>query len=355
MRIIFLINDIHLGGGGERVTKNLANAFVRLGYQVSIISLCHPKFDSFHADLDSNITVSYLRSDKTKFNLINKLHALYLINKVINRKAKSIYLGIGTYPSILLGAILRKKNIVSVGCMHGSYSALSGFWKYLTRRYFPRLNWIVSLTEYDKVILKTINNNVVVIPNCTHFMTDEVASLDTPKMLALGRLSKEKDFFRMIDLFEKFSSQHNEWTLTLRGDGPLRDDLISYILKKGLNSRIILLTPTSEVEEEYLTASIVLLTSLNEGLPMVLIEAQTFGVPVISFNCLTGPAEIIKDGETGFLVEQEANEEFLEKMELLASDKELRKRMGENAVRNAVRFREEQVIRQWKMFLEQIY
>lgn len=353
MEIIFLINNIQLGGGGERVCINLANAFSTKGYNIRIISISGEKSNNILFNLDTKVNVEYFNINSKKNKLLSKLKAIYLLNKKLKRSEKSLILGIGTYPSILIGLIINKGQIKTVGCMHGSYSALSLFWRTLTKMIFPKLNVIVSLTLHDEKILKSINKNVRVIHNSTQYLRGEKALLINKNILALGRLSDEKDFFTMIDIFGKFNEEEQDWTLTIRGAGPLEEKLISYLNKKELSEKIFLLPPTQHVEKEFLNSSMLLLTSKNEGFPMAIVEAQTFGVPVISYDCLTGPSEIIKDSLNGFLVKPGDKSTFIDKMKLLSRNIQLRKEIGNAAYEHSILFQESEVLNKWfKLLIE---
>jgi glycosyltransferase involved in cell wall biosynthesis len=273
------------------------------------------------------------------------------MNKFLAKKQYDIVLGIGNYPSLVLSLVFTNPNIRKIGCMHLSINAIPVFWRFMARLFFSRLEMLVSLTQFDVERLKKLNSKICVIPNSTSFHTEKYASLDDKVVLALGRFDDEKDFETMIQLFGLFCNERNDWILKIRGAGPLKEQLDNLVIEKKLTDNVFILPPTRDVEAEYLSSSIVLLTSKYEGLPMVLIEAQTFGIPVISFDCETGPAEIIQDGVSGYLIDPNKKEELVTKLIELTSNESIRKEMGKKAKLNSERFSENAIVDQWiKLF-----
>lgn len=353
MKIVFLVHDIHLGGGGERVTVNLANALVAKGIEVAIVSMSTPSQSKSTFTLDRSVELHYLKVNH-RINLLDKVGTLIAMNKFLRGRKVDFVLGIGNYPSLILSLVFTNRNIRKIGCMHLSFGAIPFFWRMMARIFFRRLDMLVSLTHHDVSILQRLNPNVTVIPNSTSFRTQKHASLDHKVALALGRFDDEKDFETMIQLFGTFCKTRNDWTLRIRGAGPLQNRLENLVKTMGLEANIQILPPTKEVELEYLTSSVLLLTSKYEGLPMVLIEAQTFGVPVISFDCKTGPAEIVQDGKSGYLINLLKKEDFVTRLIELTSNETLRKQMGQNAIENATRFSETAIINQWMQLFESL-
>ena len=89
------------------------------------------------------------------------------------------------------------------------------------------------------------------------------------------------------------------------------------------------------------------MSSRYEGFPMVLPEAMACGVPCVSFDAPCGPAEIISDGEDGFITPVGDVQGLAEKLSLLMSDDDLRIKMGKNARRNVMRYSVDRIMKQW--------
>ena len=138
-----------------------------------------------------------------------------------------------------------------------------------------------------------------------------------------------------------------DWKLDIVGDGEAREALLRQIQTYGLEQQIALVYPTKEIEKIYLDASLLVLSSRYEGLPMVLLEAQSFGLPIVSFRCKCGPADIVTYGVNGFLVEESNIQELAKQMAVVMKNDDLRKRMGAKAKEASFRYCEDVVMQQW--------
>jgi glycosyltransferase involved in cell wall biosynthesis len=124
-------------------------------------------------------------------------------------------------------------------------------------------------------------------------------------LVAAGRLVKQKGFDLLLDAFQKVSARHPDWQLWIFGSGSRRDSLAAQIDRLGLTGRAHLKGTTGQLDRRLAEASIFVLSSRFEGLPMVLLEAMTAGLPTVAFDCPTGPAEVIEHGTSGLLVPPE--------------------------------------------------
>ncbi len=164
------------------------------------------------------------------------------------------------------------------------------------------LEHLVVLTEVDKNDWQQAGcTNVTVIPNpCS---LDGKALPETPKsktLLAVGRLHEQKGFDLLLRAWKPIEKNHPEWTLRIVGEGPKRSELEAQIREQGLQ-RAVLAGRTADVAKEYASASLFVLSSRYEGLPLALIEAMWCGLPCVAFDCPQGPAELLAD-ERGWLV-----------------------------------------------------
>ena len=145
----------------------------------------------------------------------------------------------------------------------------------------------------------------------------------------------------------KVNQKHPDWVLHVFGDGEQKQLLLQMIKEAGLECAIIVNQPTPMIMEMYLESSIFLLTSRFEGFGMVIIEAMICGLPVVSFDCPWGPADIIRDGEDGFLVEYLNTDEAAQRVCQLIESAMLRKNMGVKARLNVQRYNRDVVMKQW--------
>ena len=210
----------------------------------------------------------------------------------------------------------------------------------------------VVLTEEDKAYWGDIPG-LRVIYNPVRFGPEKPASLDTKTVIAVGRYTHQKGLERLIRAWSLIPEREG-WKLWLVGDGEQRPELEALIQSLNLAGSVTLGRSQSDMEAVYSQASILALTSRYEGLPMALLEAQTFGIPAVSFTCQCGPKDIITPGVDGILIEEGNIPAFAQGLETLMKDDPLRNEMGLNAFRRAERWRPEIIMPQWIQLFSEI-
>lgn len=355
MHLSFLVYDIHFGGGAERVTANIANQMVRNGHQVTIVSLSRFKPSNIFT-IDNRISIEYLNLNfENRFNILHKIESVFKVNSFVRKYTnQSILLGIGTFPSLIVALLPKRKNIKTIGCQHNSYSFAKHIWQFLRKLFFHRLDALVSLTDQDLPKLKRLNPNSFVIPNAISFFPEKQAKLENKIILAIGRMDYNKGYDLMLDVFEKLALTKPDWNLRIIGDGPLKVKINSRVEKSHLNNRIEILPPTNKIMNQYLQASVYLMTSRTEALPMVLLEAKACGLPIICFNCETGPSDIINNNKDGYLIDCFNIKLMAEKLAILCSDEEIRKRFGNSGRKSITKFLPEEITQKWEMLFNEI-
>ena len=209
-----------------------------------------------------------------------------------------------------------------------------------------RFDRFVVLTEEDKGYWGS-PGNAVVIPNPLPFKVARPASLDNKRIAAIGRLCYQKGFDRLIDAWRIVSPQAPGWTLSIFGDGENHKALEKQAEGLPVNFE----GNVSDPERIYRDTSIVALTSRYEGLPMVLLEAQAYGIPAVSFDCKCGPSDVIADGVNGILVREGDVEAFAEALLKLIRDKETLVAMGKAAFEGAGKWSPEKIMDKWTELL----
>jgi len=355
VNIVFLVYDIHFGGGAERVTVNLANYLAVDNNKVTIVSLSRFNPSNIFT-INDKVTVDYLNFNfESFFNPLYKVASVFKVNSYfMHYPNPTILVGIGTYPSLILAMMPKMKNLKTIGCQHNSFAFAKHIWSFLRKLSFHRLSAVVSLTEHDLPKLRTLNLNSYVIPNAVSFFPDVQAKLDNNILLAIGRMDYNKGYDLLLDIFEKLTLAFPDWKLRIIGDGPLKKKIISRIETSGLNDRVEILSPTNQIIDQYLQASVYLMTSRTEALPMVLLEAKACGLPVVSFNCETGPSDIINNGKDGYLIDCFNVDQMTEKVSILCSDPELRRQFGTNGRESIKKFLPEVIAQKWESLFRQI-
>ena len=165
------------------------------------------------------------------------------------------------------------------------------------------LERLVVLTDADKAAWEKAGcTNVTVIPNPCSLDGQKVSikSAKSKTILAVGRLHEQKGFDLLLQAWKPIEKTYSDWSLRIVGEGPKRAELEAQIESQGLK-RVVLVGATNNVLDEYEAASIFVLSSRYEGLPLALIEAMWFGLPCIAFDCPQGPAELLAE-DRGWLV-----------------------------------------------------
>lgn len=357
-KICFLVEYLSYVGGGERAYTNLANMFIKYGHEVTILSL--EEGNKSYYSLNPKIKIKSLNIRKREYynEKYRKLKDIFLLKKTIKKIEEELIkikydtiISIGCNMNLVL-SICNVKNIKKIGTEHTGYNSVNKILKILRKKFYKNLNTLIVLTErdkikYDKFLIKGI---VKVIPNSLSFNLEEKAKLKNKKIINVGSLSFSKNQDLLIELFSKFlkTNADMEWILEIYGQGKLEQELKNKIKELGLENNVFLKGNVKNIELKLKEASIFCLTSRYEGFPMVLIEAMNCGLPCISFDCPTGPREMIKNEITGFVIEENNYDEYVRKMILLAKNQDLRILQGEEAKNKSMNYTEDKIFKLWK-------
>ena len=225
--------------------------------------------------------------------------------------------------------------------------------KYYVRQ-VVKAQHVVALTDGDANDWKKINPHVSVIPNVVHLNEEGIYSDCTSKsVIFVGRFSKQKDIGTLINIWTIVNKKYPNWELHIYGGyGDQYDHLHAILENSSLN--IFVHEPTVDIFKEYINSSILLLTSLYEPFGLVLPEAMSCGLPVVSFDCPYGPANIITDSVDGFLIRNRNIAEFADKVCLLISDELLRKKMGNAGIKASQRYKDSLIMPRWNNLFNKI-
>lgn len=366
MKILYCIAGTCHSGGMERVLANKANYLSARGYEVVITTTDQQNRSPFF-ELDGRIRcvdldINYEENNGKSF--LNKLlhypRKQYLhrkrLEKVLRQERPDVTVSMFCNDAGFIPRI--KDSSAKVLEIHFSkFKRLQygrkGLWRLADiwrskqdERTVSQFDRFVVLTEEDKRYWGDLAN-MTVIPNALTFQTSQVAGLDNKKVVAIGRYTHQKGFERLVYAWQELAPRFPDWQLDIVGDGEEREALQRLICECGLERQISLVRPTKDVERVYRDASLFVLSSRYEGLPMVLLEAQAFGLPIVAFRCKCGPEDVVSDGETGFLVDEGDIAALADRMALLMDDESMRKRMGQKAKEASLRYDEDVIMAQW--------
>lgn len=354
--IAILIGDISRGAGTERAVTNLANVLVESGsYVVTVISLYSSDGSQCYYPINHSVDVVHLgfaRSGMAK-RLIVYIKFVHSVNAIIRDKHIDVVLGTTHALNSLLFFMSRKAK--KIACEHMNYAACPKISSRIRRIIYPRLDAVILLTNADAKHYDFITpKKKWVIPNSLSFTCDNPAKLDSKRIIAVGRLTKQKGFDLLVKAAVLIKKEIPDWHISIFGEGEEKEELLNAISSFGLGDFISIHEPTKEIQQELLNSSMFVMSSRHEGLPMILLEAKACGLPIVSFDCPEGPAEVVRHGEDGLLVEPENVEKLAEAVVSFAKNTERLKAFGKKAFENAKLFSSENVFDKWKELFDSL-
>lgn len=354
--ICFLIGDIGLSGGTERVTSIVANVLSGKGHNVSILSLVSENTPFF--DIDSSIDLDSIYSERVSLSL-NFFKTVSRLRKFIIRKNIDTLIVVDSISCVFTAPACIGLNIQHICWEHFNLKVNLGS-SYRTLGRWMAARWcdnIVTLTERDKQFWEEEFNlqttkKVIAIPNPSPYaLQDNIPSLNNKTILCVGRLTYQKGFDLLIQAWSQIVSNLPDWKILIIGSG--EDEQILKDMTKELNvsNSIIFLGQQKNMDEFYRQASFFCMSSRFEGLPMVLLEAQSYGLPIVSFDCDTGPAEIINHSNNGYLVECFNIDKFNLYLNKIITDNDNFEKMVCNSYENIKKFQVEEVLDLWNRLI----
>lgn len=350
-------------GGAERVTATLAGAWAEAGHEVHLVTL-EPIERDFYP-LDPRIERHALGLASVSRNLLEAIGATARRVRVLRRSLRRIdpdvIVGMATTPAVLtiLAASGLRRRVVVEEHIHPPMKPLGGFWETARRRTYPRAARVVMLTSEGLDWLRATIPGAkgMVIPNPVAYpvpVTEPVvdpASIvggDRRLLLAVGRLYRQKGFDLLIPAFASLADAHPEWDLVILGDGPERAALEAQVATTGLHGRIRLPGVVGNVADWYTRADLYVMSSRYEGFPMTLTEALAAGCPAVSYDCDTGPRDLLRDGVSGALVSPVGDVPALTTaLGAVMGDEAARRRMADQAVAVRERYSLARVLELW--------
>ena len=377
MRIVYCIDYLFGVGGIERVTITKANALANIeGNNIWIICLNNemPVFPIDEKVHIVSLDINYHDHD-WEMSRFQQLINIWQKKKEHRRKMKEILLLINPDIVVSTGGLeksflhsfsrkfpfvcIRESHFVSNYRLLGTdtfYSKILNGINYLLDRYYyiHRYNITVVLTNEDKERFWKTDNKVVVIPNPVTSSHTQHSMLTNNTVIAAGRLAKQKNFSSLLRSWKIVHQKHADWILEIWGDGTERNHLEQMTVELQLQGSARIMGVTDYVFSKMAQASVFVLSSLYEGLPLVVLEAMSCGLPVVSYACPCGPKDIITEGKDGYLVPTGDEERLAEKICFLIEHEDIRREMGKAAVEKSKQYALEPIIRQWMTLFHEL-
>lgn len=341
-------------GGTERATVLLANYLADQNLQVYI--LCKQggtksfynvsnkvTIEYLHANSNINIYKSYLKTIIRYRNFLNRARPDYIIDIGVN-------LALETHPA----SFMKKTKVISWEHFNANVYhnyVINSISKWLASCFSKR---IVVLTDQDQEVYRkkfsAKNVNVIPYPVAIDVKGNQYNE-NSKQVLTIGRYTNQKGLDYLLDAWKIVQSKHTDWRLKIVGEGDLHSALLAQCNLLGLNKSVDFVSPSPDVVQHFRQTSIYAMSSRYEGLPLVLIEAKCFGLPIVSFDCETGPRQIIRDNVDGLLIPVNNSTLLAEGIITLIESPSKRKEFNSNAIADSVRFSPQAFYEKWETIL----
>ena len=366
MNIVYCLDSICILGGIERATITKANALSNINdNHVYIIVAEHrgepfmpinPKVNIINLEIQYYRDYGKSRLESYKILIEERYKHKERLSKVLNEINPNIVISTGKSERYFINRLKIKskpkfirefhltknhKNICSTTLFNKYWNKASDLYESIF--HLSKFDKLIILTEEEKKYWKN-NTKLCVIPNPVNINHTYQSNQQNKIVVAAGRLSEEKNFKSLISAWKEVTKIHPEWELRIWGDGSLRNELETQIKNYNLSNHVILKGHTHNILQEISKASFFVMTSISESFGLVLVEAMSCGLPVISYACPTGPIEIISNNIDGFLVPVNNEKELANKIILLMENKNKRIEMSNHALNKAQYFSVDNII-----------
>lgn len=373
-KIMYLLDSLAEPGGVERVLTDKMNYLVSNGFEITVVTYQqgnHPIIFPLHPNV-KHIDTSTPFYTIYKYNRIRRIFKLTqikkqfrrVLQKIINAEKPDVII-ITTYGIPTCGIVTKldtkakliveahaPKSMTIEGNIH-SKNRIRRFIDIVYNEYQCRkvkqFDLLVLLTESSYHDWKSIAKKHIVIPNPVTYFPESISHNTTPlkRIIAAGRLHPQKGYDRLIEAYAMISNQCPEWHVDIFGIGDEKQYLIDLIKYKKMQNKIFIHPATPKIYEEYSRSDFFVLSSRFEGLPLVLIEAMSSGLPCLSFRCKYGPEDIIEDGKNGILVEDGNIQQLAEKILWMCNHEKERNIMGIQARKTSEKYKKENIMPKW--------
>ena len=331
-KLLYITTNLQGSGGVARILSVKLNYLIRvLNYEVFVIET-NKKNEEFFYDFDERITFNYIHTKnviKYKKELkrwVNKLNPDVIVN-CDNGLKGSLLSYIESSKKKLIYERHCSKNIAVSGFKEQIKLKLSNL---LLQFHIKKYAYFIVLNSDEAK--NWTGENIEVVPNPLWF-PKQIKIKRTPNKIvtAVGRHAYEKGYGKLLNIWEDVIKNHPDWMLKIYGEKNKNVPLETMVVNKGLERNIKLFDPIDNVEKIYSEANMLLSTSISESFPLVFVEAMAYGLPVVSFEGTSGLTALVENNKNGFLIKNNDASSYIEKVNLLIENENLRHKMGDYA------------------------
>lgn len=345
-------------GGAQRVMVNLANHWANLDYEITIVTYDEGELPFFEVDKRIKLLQLKLSGGSLSKRVQNQILRIPMFRKVIKNWKPDIVVSFidRTNVLVLLASLGTGIPIIVSERTDPRLSGPGLPYSLLRPLFYRRSSAVVALSKEQADWLSKYSKNVHVIGNplVSTFSAKQGMNRRTKKIIAAGRLSKEKGFDRLIEAFSLCCKENPKWKLEIYGEGSERKSLENKILALNLSGKVRLPGLTKSLDQHLRSAGLFVLSSQYEGFPCVLIEAMANECPSIAVKCTDTISEIVQNGKNGIVVSPNNVEKLAEAMAKMMSDNQYRLMLSGNGSNVLERFNIESISGRWERLFESV-
>jgi glycosyltransferase involved in cell wall biosynthesis len=376
VKIRFLIANAYSVGGTIRTTFNTASALADR-HEVEVVSVLRRR-DEPELELDPRVRLRPLTDLRPgrrsapaewaagkpsrvfhrhdfRYKGFNVLSDVQLMRYLASVRGGVL---IGTRPGLNLAvAHFARRSVVRIGQDHMNLGGYKPELRASIARHYPRLDLVTALTQgsaEEYADLLGPQARVELMPNGVTELGTQRADPAAKLVVSAGRLSGRKGFDRLFTAWARVAHELPDWRLTVFGHGPDARRLARQTADLGIEDSVRLPGNSSRLREELAKASLFAMTSRREGFPMVLLEAMSVGLPVVAYDCPTGPRDIVSEGVDGSVIPDGETELLAAALAELMDSEDRRRRFGAAAIEKASAFDIAVIAARWEALFEEL-